>query len=379
MSEDARTPGTPRDADSWTPTGQGNGWTAPGDGENGTRGDHGARWVDDATGEGPQYAVSGESGESGERGARSESGGPVTGERGALGEGAGAGEQARPPAERASAEGPGSVQSPADRAPADGTQRAVPAQAGEPFAAPARTPAPPVSLGKPGTDRQPEPNPWAPPQETDASGGNGRGGGNGTPAPAHGLPTITSFPGAGVPSGPTVPGGPAWDNPFAAPTAPTPYPQPGPGEPVPPPPIAPDGPGQVPYGYGYPQYPGAGPAAHGGVPGYGWPPAPPAPSNGMGTSSLVLGIIAAVLFCAWPLAILLGILAVIFGVIGRGKVRRGEATNPGQALAGIICGVVGIVLGAVLMVVVIAVPDDFGVDDSDGSDGFNTSLVTQQG
>ncbi|NGO14863.1 DUF4190 domain-containing protein, partial [Streptomyces sp. HC44] len=128
-----------------------------------------------------------------------------------------------------------------------------------------------------------------------------------------------------------------------------------PGEPVPPPPLSPEGPGQAPYGYGYgnqghPYYP----AAPGGGPGYGWPGMPMPPSNGMGTAALVLGIISAVGFCAWPLAIILGILAVIFGVIGRGKARRSEATNAGQALAGIICGAVGIALGvgmALLLIV----------------------------
>ncbi|MEU8793846.1 DUF4190 domain-containing protein [Streptomyces sp. NPDC048643] len=370
MSEDARTPETPRDTDAWTPTAQGNGWTAPAERENATRADDGARWVDGAADDGPQYAVTGESGE-----------GP---------------EQVPPPADRAPADGPRSAESAADRTRADGPGSSVPAQGTGPFAAPGqspasasaasqssasasgRAPAPQVSLGKPGADRRQEPNPWAPPEETDASGRSARGSGSATPSPAYGLPTITSLPGTGVPPGPAAPGGPVWDNPFAAPAAHTPYPQPGPGEPVPPPPIAPGGPGQLPYGYGYPQYPGAGPSAYGGVPGYGWPMGPPAPSNGLGTASLVLGIIAAVLFCAWPLAIVLGILAVIFGVIGRGRVRKGEATNPGQALAGIICGSVGIVLGAALIVVIVALPDEVGSDDSDGYDGFSTSLVTQQ-
>jgi uncharacterized membrane protein len=76
----------------------------------------------------------------------------------------------------------------------------------------------------------------------------------------------------------------------------------------------------------------------------------PAPANGMGTASLVLGICAAVGFCLWPLAIVLGILAVIFGLLGRGKARRGEATNGGHALAGIICGAVGIALGLGMIV-----------------------------
>ncbi|MFF5500137.1 hypothetical protein [Streptomyces aquilus] len=155
-------------------------------------------------------------------------------------------------------------------------------------------------------------------------------------------------------------------NPFAAPAGPAgpaPY---APDAAVPPPPIAPDGPGQVPYGYpgggyGYPGqsqgYPGQQgyPGAAGGYPGqhqgyYGWPGTQPLPANGMGTAGLVLGILSAVVFCLWPVAIVLGILGVIFGSIGRGKASSGMATNAGQALAGIICGAAGIVLGVGMLV-----------------------------
>ncbi|MFG1667187.1 DUF4190 domain-containing protein [Streptomyces sp. Y7] len=68
----------------------------------------------------------------------------------------------------------------------------------------------------------------------------------------------------------------------------------------------------------------------------------------------MLGIISAVIFCLWPVAIVVGVLAVIFGAVGRGKARRGEATNPGQALAGIICGVAGVALGVGLLVLLVA-------------------------
>ncbi|WP_328422848.1 DUF4190 domain-containing protein [Streptomyces sp. NBC_00443] len=78
------------------------------------------------------------------------------------------------------------------------------------------------------------------------------------------------------------------------------------------------------------------------------------PSNGMGTAALVLGIISAAIFCLWPLAIVMGVLALIFGSIGRGKARRGEATNPGQALAGMICGAAGLVLGLGMLAVLIS-------------------------
>ncbi|MET9162012.1 hypothetical protein ABZX56_30190, partial [Streptomyces parvulus] len=159
-------------------------------------------------------------------------------------------------------------------------------------------------------------------------------------------------------------------NPFAAPDpaatgAPNPFAPPPPyagpdRQPVPPPPIAPDGPGHVPYGYpgpvgyGHPApagYPGAQPPGY-----YGWSGMAPMPSNGMGTTGLVLGIIAAVGFCLWPLAIVVGVLGVVFGGLGRAKAGRGEATNAGQALAGIICGIVGIVLGAGFGALVIFMP-----------------------
>ncbi|MFD5099731.1 DUF4190 domain-containing protein [Streptomyces albidochromogenes] len=130
---------------------------------------------------------------------------------------------------------------------------------------------------------------------------------------------------------------------------------------VPPPPAAPvaqGGPAQTTPGqYGYPAY-GAGqpqvPYATGGYPGYPGYGGPatwtgqqgPAPANGYGITAMVLGIIAVTFFCAYGLGIILGILALIFGILGRKRVQRGEATNAGMALAGIILGVIGFVLSA---------------------------------
>ncbi|MEU5899178.1 MULTISPECIES: DUF4190 domain-containing protein [Streptomyces] len=212
----------------------------------------------------------------------------------------------------------------------------------------------PDAGGAEGAGAPQERDPWAPPAE-DRSGSASPGGfspGGVWPGGASG-----PVPPPGVPTG----GAEGVGSPFAAP-----------GEPVPPPPVSPDGPGQMPYAapgqvpYGAPGqvpygYPGQGyPGYQGshGYPGYGWPAMPMAPANGMGVTALVLGIIAAAGFCLWPLAIVLGILAVIFGAVGRGKARRGEATNGGQALAGIICGAAGIVLGVALLVVLIVVPDE---------------------
>ncbi|MEU3403767.1 DUF4190 domain-containing protein [Streptomyces sp. NPDC006670] len=158
---------------------------------------------------------------------------------------------------------------------------------------------------------------------------------------------------------------------WAPPPASGPAPAPGPG-PAPAPPIpgagyaypAPTGYGQPgpaaaqPPGYGYPGYPP--PAGYPGTPGY--PPAPgypgytgyhaygPGPSNGFGTTALVLGILSVVICVTSFFSIALGIAAVVFGVLGRGKANRGEATNGGMALAGTILGAIGIVLGAVILV-----------------------------
>ncbi|GGW70116.1 DUF4190 domain-containing protein [Streptomyces griseoloalbus] len=212
------------------------------------------------------------------------------------------------------------------------------------------------------------PDPWAPPADRTPVSGRGPGGqpagvrgetvADGDPRPwsapsaptspsVHDQQTVTSFPAMGDPTaaappaqpwaGPSVP--PAPVQPFAHGLAANPFAPPAGGEHVPPPPVGPEGPGQVPYGY---------PGGYGGAPGagyYGWSGTAPSPSNGMGVTGLVLGIISAAVFCIWPVAILLGVLAVIFGAIGRGKATRGEATNGGQALAGIICGAVGSALG----------------------------------
>jgi len=227
----------------------------------------------------------------------------------------------------------------------------------------------------PGMDTPPPPspqpwdNPFAPPSD-----------------PA----TAPAGPRPAAPGNPYAPPAAASGNPFAPPAAHAFYPQQAPGQPVPPPPIGPEGPGQMPYGYPqypqYPQYPGHpvqgapyGPQAGAPGYGYGWPGLQQPPSNGMGVTALVLGIVSAVVFCLWPLAILLGVLAVIFGVIGRRKAHRGEATNGGMALAGLICGAVGVVLGIVMIVIFFSAStsnDDPWVTTDD--DGYSTSMVLDQ-
>ena len=235
--------------------------------------------------------------------------------------------------------------------PAGGLASPAPEPQPSPFAPQASVPQQPNPFAPPAPSQQ---NPFAPP----ASGPQQQ---NPFAPPASAPQQQNPFapPAPGQQQNPFAPpaSAPHQQNPFAPP-APSAAPHGG-TEPVPPPPIAPDGPGQVPYGYpgttaayGYPGTPNASyPAGYG----YGWPGMQPAPSNGMGTASLVLGILSAVLFLAWPVAMVLGILALIFGVLGRGKAKRGEATNPGMALAGLICGAAGFVLALGFFVIVIVV------------------------
>ncbi|WP_031074753.1 DUF4190 domain-containing protein [Streptomyces sp. NRRL S-118] len=197
-----------------------------------------------------------------------------------------------------------------------------------------------------------EPNdPWAPPESRspqDAAVPNR--------PPVHDQPTVTSMPAAGeVPPPPIAPGGPAQP-------APGPYGYPAPGVPAAPPPAT--------NGYGYPGYPGYSAYGHAG-----WQAGP---ANGMGITSMVLGIIATAGFCMYGLGIILGILALIFGIVGRKRVQRGEANNGGMATAGIILGAIGTVVSAAFLAFVVwaIVQSENNRDSSeDDSDPFATSLV----
>lgn len=67
----------------------------------------------------------------------------------------------------------------------------------------------------------------------------------------------------------------------------------------------------------------------------------PKQPNGVGMTSLVLAVLAvlaSLTLIGIPFAILIGLAAAICGLIGRGKVKRGETDEGGPALAGLIVG-----------------------------------------
>lgn len=117
---------------------------------------------------------------------------------------------------------------------------------------------------------------------------------------------------------------------------------------------APGAPAQGGYGGGY-GAPSAPPGYGGG--GFGDPGRPQGTSNGFGVASLVLGLLG--LFTSWLVfGGLLGIVAIVLGIIALGKVKRGEASSKGMPIAGIILGVISILVAILIAVVGASLFDD---------------------
>jgi uncharacterized membrane protein len=68
---------------------------------------------------------------------------------------------------------------------------------------------------------------------------------------------------------------------------------------------------------------------------------------------MVLGIVGLVLFFTVVFGFICGVLAVIFGAIGRSRARSGLANNEGQATAGLVTGLVAVVLAIAVLAVFI--------------------------
>ncbi len=73
--------------------------------------------------------------------------------------------------------------------------------------------------------------------------------------------------------------------------------------------------------------------------------------NGMGVAALIFGIVSlvlAILILFAPIAFLLGIVAVILGAVGIRRASRGDADNRGQAIAGLITGLLAVLVAIVI-------------------------------
>jgi hypothetical protein len=128
----------------------------------------------------------------------------------------------------------------------------------------------------------------------------------------------------------------------------------------PPPPPYPSAPPPYPYAGGYPgAYPPP-PPSYGG-----YPPASPqaVPKNGLGIAALVVAIVG--LFTVYG-GIVLGVVAIVLGFLGRGRAKRGEATNGGVALAGIVLGFLGVIVSIVAIALTV-----WGFNQLGGGDFFD--------
>lgn len=91
---------------------------------------------------------------------------------------------------------------------------------------------------------------------------------------------------------------------------------------------------------------------------YPYPPQPyrPQPKNGMGTTALVLGILALIasfipllsLFTAIPL----GLLGIIFAIVGYTRITKGTATNKGATTVGLILSAIAVIVSVSLTLLV---------------------------
>ena len=93
------------------------------------------------------------------------------------------------------------------------------------------------------------------------------------------------------------------------------------------------------------------------------PPPTAAPKNGLGIAALIAGILSLPAAFTIVRRIPARRLAIVLGFIGYRRARTGEATNGGMAIAGIVLGVLGIILSAVLIAVGVWGFNQFGGRD----------------
>ncbi len=116
---------------------------------------------------------------------------------------------------------------------------------------------------------------------------------------------------------------------------------------------------EPPPGYGPPSGYDQQPPSYGAPAGYQGQPPPGGygaqKKNGFGVAALVLGVLSLVFFWTGIGGLVFGGLALAFGILGRRRVSRQQADNGGVALAGLITGALGLLLGLVIVIVAIVV------------------------
>lgn len=80
-----------------------------------------------------------------------------------------------------------------------------------------------------------------------------------------------------------------------------------------------------------------------------WAAPPYEAQNGFGLTALVAGVSGLALFWLPVVNLVFGLLGTVFGLLGFRRVRLGTATNPGQALTGLVCGLLAFVIAVLLL------------------------------
>ncbi|WP_250001202.1 DUF4190 domain-containing protein [Actinoplanes sp. M2I2] len=96
---------------------------------------------------------------------------------------------------------------------------------------------------------------------------------------------------------------------------------------------------------------------------------PAAPNNTQGLVGMILGIVAIPLVCCFYLGIPLGIAGAVLGYLGLQKAKTGRATNRSQALTGVICGAVAVVLGIGLLIWAVTAGQNINWEDITNNSG----------
>ena len=69
-------------------------------------------------------------------------------------------------------------------------------------------------------------------------------------------------------------------------------------------------------------------------------------NKGMAIAAMILGIVSIVLCCIWYISIIAGVVAIVLGIMYNKK--NGKC---GMATAGIVCGIIGMILAIALIVI----------------------------
>lgn len=126
-----------------------------------------------------------------------------------------------------------------------------------------------------------------------------------------------------------------------------------------------------------PSQPGYQPAPQGGFQPAGQPygtPASGSQTNGLAVASLVVGIIGLLTFWACGGGGLLGVIAVVLGILGLNKAKEMNDNGRGLALGGIITGGLAIVAGILVFVFWFVVADDVNDQIQQDLDEFQQQL-----